>query len=246
MPHTALVSQGSELLLPFDFVVTLAITNQPVTLWNGRDVGYEEQLPLARWAILTAAESNVANIQIGSRLIKSDVAAIGTLTLTGQPLDTETVTLDGKVYTFQTTLTDVDGNVLIGATASDSIDNLIAAITDASGRGTTYAASMTMHTTITAAAAAGDTMIVTALAVGEFGNSRPTTETLTNGSFAETTLKGGSKARGWPFKPGQQEVVGPLDLRTWWVIGTAGDVLRAFYVPMTNPLHTGVPAARRT
>ena len=37
---------------------------------------------------------------------------------------------DTKTYTFQTVLTDVDGNVLIGATASDSIDNLIAGVAE--------------------------------------------------------------------------------------------------------------------
>ena len=47
------------------------------------------------------------------------------LTFTGQPADTNTVVLGAKTYTFQTTLTDVDGNVLIGPSAAISIDNLI-------------------------------------------------------------------------------------------------------------------------
>ena len=54
--------------------------------------------------------------------------ATGTLTLSGQPLNTETVTIDGKVYTFQTVLTNSDGNVFIGATFADSISNLANAI----------------------------------------------------------------------------------------------------------------------
>ena len=41
------------------------------------------------------------------------VKATGTLTLTANPLNTETVTIDGKVYTFQTSMTDVDGNQII-------------------------------------------------------------------------------------------------------------------------------------
>ena len=120
------------------------------------------------------------------------VAATGVLTLTGNALNSQTVTIDTKVYTFQTTLTNVDGNVLIGATASDSLDNLIAAITLGAGAGTTYATSTTEHPTVTAAAGAGDTMDVTAKTAGTSGNSIATTETLTNGSWANATLTGGA------------------------------------------------------
>ena len=70
--------------------------------------------------------------------------ARGFLDLTGLPLDTETTVIGSKTYTWQDTLTDVDGNVHIGATASDCIDNLIAAIILGSGSGTDYAASMTL------------------------------------------------------------------------------------------------------
>lgn len=116
------------------------------------------------------------------------------LTLTGDPIDTETVTLDAKAYIFQDTLTDVDGNVLIGATASDSIDNLIAAITLGAGVGTLYATATTIHPTVTAAIGAGDTMGVTVIVGGVSGNALATTETLTNGSFGDTTFSGGIDA----------------------------------------------------
>jgi hypothetical protein len=119
-------------------------------------------------------------------------AATGTLTLTGNAANTETVTTGGKTYTFQTTLTDVDGNVLIGASASDSLDNLIAAINLDAGAGSTYAASTTANTYVSAAAGAGDTMDATALVPGTAGNSIATTETLTNGSWGGATLSGGT------------------------------------------------------
>lgn len=120
-----------------------------------------------------------------------DVAATGTLTFTGQPADTETVTIGSKAYQFQTVLTNVDGNVLIGATASDSLDNLIAAINLGAGSGTTYAAATTANTDVSAAAGAGDTMDVTALVSGSGGNSIASTETVTNGSWGGATLSGG-------------------------------------------------------
>ncbi len=117
--------------------------------------------------------------------------AFGLLTLTGQPLDTETVVIDTKTYTFQTVLTNFDGNVFIGATASDSIDNLVAAIILGAGAGTKYATAMTVHPTVVAAADAGDTMLATAKTGGTGGNSIATTETLTNGSWGATTLLNG-------------------------------------------------------
>jgi len=118
--------------------------------------------------------------------------AVGVLTLTGQPLDTETVTIGTTVYTFQTSLTDVDGNVLIGASASDSLDNLIAAINLGAGAGTLYATATTANTDVTAAAGAGDTMDVTAIAGGTVGNAIDSTETLTNGSWGAVVLENGA------------------------------------------------------
>lgn len=115
--------------------------------------------------------------------------ATGTLTLTGNAADTETVVIAGRTYTFQTVLTNVDGNVLIGATASDSLDNLIAAINLAAGAGTTYAAATTANTSVTAAAGAGDTMVVTAIVEGPAGGLITTTETVT-GTWAAAKLTG--------------------------------------------------------
>lgn len=124
--------------------------------------------------------------------VPANVKATGTLTLTGNAANGETVTIDTKTYTFQTVLTDVDGNVLIGATASDSIDNLIAAITLGSGAGTTYAASTTLHPTVTATAGVGDTMDAEAKLGGTQGNLIATTTTLGSGSWGGSTLSGGT------------------------------------------------------
>jgi hypothetical protein len=125
--------------------------------------------------------------------VPSEVLATGTLTFGSNPSDTQTVTTGTKTYTFQTSLTDVDGNVLIGATASDSLDNLIAAINLAAGAGTTYAASTTSNGFVSAAAGAGDTMDATALLGGTVGNLIATTDTVTgNPNWGATTLTGGA------------------------------------------------------
>lgn len=122
------------------------------------------------------------------------IQAIGTLTLTGNALTTETVTIGAKTYTFQTVLTNVNGNVLIGGTASGSLDNLIAAITLGTGSGTLYAAATTAHPTVLAVAGAGDTMIAYAILGGVAGNAITTTQTLTNGTWGGATLAGGLAA----------------------------------------------------
>lgn len=123
-----------------------------------------------------------------------DVASTGTFTLAGQPDNNDQADINGKTYTFQTVLTDVDGNVLIGATASDTIDNLIAAITLGAGAGTLYAASMTANTDVAAVAGPGDTMDVTALVAGSAGDAiTTTTPTNVSGnlSWGGATLSGG-------------------------------------------------------
>lgn len=119
--------------------------------------------------------------------------ATGTLTSTGNPADTDTVTINGKVYTFQTTLTNVDGNVLIGASAAASLLNLMHAINLSGGvPGTDYAAAMTLHPTIYADYTTATTLVVLAKTGGTGGNALTTTESSTSLSWGAGTLAGGA------------------------------------------------------
>ncbi len=122
------------------------------------------------------------------------VAATGVLTLGGVPGDTEEVVIGTRTYVFQTILTNVAGHVLIEASASDSIDNLIAAITHGAGSGVKYAALTTAHPLVTAAVGAGDTMGVTALTAGAAGNAIITTTDVTLGSWGAGHLVNGDDA----------------------------------------------------
>jgi hypothetical protein len=115
-----------------------------------------------------------------------------TLTFTGLAVDTQTVTIGAKVYTFQDTLTNVDGNVHIGATAEDCIDNLVAAITLGAGVGVDYATLMTIHPTATAEKPSASTMLARARLVGAAGDALATTETQTNASWGAATMSGGA------------------------------------------------------
>ena len=121
--------------------------------------------------------------------------AVETLTLTGLPLDTETVTIGVTVYTFLDTFVDAGTNVHIGADADECIDNLISAITGvATGsavEGTDFPTGVTVHPDVTALQGDGDTMYTVAKVAGAAGNSIATTETLTNGSWGAATMSGG-------------------------------------------------------
>lgn len=141
--------------------------------------------------------SNVLSIDaqtIGGTIIdaNSAVKASGLLTLTDIPANDETVVLDGKTYTFKTTLSNTDGFVLIGASVEECIIHLVSAINLTGENGTAYAAATTIHSTISASQASSTTMAVVAKTAGTAGNSLTTTETLTNGSFGGATLSGGT------------------------------------------------------
>lgn len=139
--------------------------------------------------VVTTA-GNAAGVMLDA-LDAALVAAEGVLRVTVNPANTKTVVIGAKTYTFQTSLTDVDGNVFIGADIDASLDNLIAAITLGAGAGTEYATSMTVHPTVLAMVETGSAMRVKALASGTGGNAIATTETLTNGAWDAATLEGG-------------------------------------------------------
>lgn len=117
------------------------------------------------------------------------------LTLTGNVSDGDQVELNGKTYTWNTVLGAADGDLFIGATANDSINNLVAAVTGGAGSGTLYAAATTTHTTMGAVNAGGDTMTGYALAGGTAGNAFTVSDPTDGGavmSWGAGTLSGGT------------------------------------------------------
>ena len=135
----------------------------------------------------------------------SPVSASNTLTFSANPIANETVIIGNITYMFVGTLSTapaVPYEVLIGATASDSLDNLIAAINGAAGAGTTYGTGTVAHPYVTAAAGAGDTLTATVVAAGEAGNLIETAETLTEGNWTYDNMTGGvdDNGAGWVAK----------------------------------------------
>lgn len=122
-----------------------------------------------------------------------------TFTWTAQPANASTLTLNGKVYTFQTVLTNVDGNVFIGATLAATIQNFVNAVILGPGAGTAYAAATTAPPAVTVLLS--DTTSVTICGTN---TTDPYTNTgiavsnggTINGSWGATTLNRG----GWIFR----------------------------------------------
>lgn len=121
--------------------------------------------------------------------------AAGTLTGTANFANTETVTINAKVYTFQTTLTNTDGHVKVAASLALSLVNLANAInrSGAGVAGTDFAAATTAHPTVVGTYDATH-LFVTARAAGLAGNSITTTEACGNASFGAGVLSGGTDA----------------------------------------------------
>jgi hypothetical protein len=120
------------------------------------------------------------------------VPATGTLTSDGTaPSNNDTVTIDTKVYTFKTTLTPAEGEVLIGVSAAVALDNLKSAINHTAGHETTYYC-VAEHPTVLATTNTNTTQVVRARAVGVAGNSIATTETSSHLSWGGATLAGGT------------------------------------------------------
>jgi hypothetical protein len=120
-------------------------------------------------------------------------SATTTLTSTGVALNNETMTIGTRVYTFKTALTGAADEILIGAAATNTLDNIKDAInrTTVSGTpGTTYGLGTVVNDLVSAGAKTATTLVLTAL-YPSIGNTVVTTETLTNFSFTGGTLASG-------------------------------------------------------
>tara|TARA_R110000772_G_scaffold153261_1_gene264236 strand:+ start:8052 stop:8984 length:933 start_codon:yes stop_codon:yes gene_type:complete len=124
------------------------------------------------------------------KTLSNGTAATASLSLDGNLSDGDTVTIGSKIYTLQTTLTDVDGNVLIGADLGDTVDNLVAALDLSGVAGTDYALTMTAQGYVTGVNTADD-LVITAITPGIPSNSIATTETSALASWGADQMDGG-------------------------------------------------------
>jgi len=122
--------------------------------------------------------------------VPASVAATATLTNATSFGNTETVTIDGKVYTFLTALAAGDGNVLIGANVAASHENLRRAINLDGVSGVNYDAATTLHPTVSATNGA-TTTVVTAKTAGTAGNTITTAQATANATWSGPALLSG-------------------------------------------------------
>lgn len=123
------------------------------------------------------------------------VKASGTLTSTGTaPANGDTVVIGNKTYTFRTALTTpaVVNEVLIGASAAASLDNLKSAINGTTGAGSTYSTGTTAHSQVEATTNTDTTQLVVARVGGTAANNYDTTETSSQLSWGASKLSGGT------------------------------------------------------
>lgn len=143
------------------------------------------------------------NATFGNTLtLATPTKASGTLTTTGVFSDGETVTIGLITYTMRTTLSSggaVPYEVLIGAAATNSLDNLRAAINNLSGAGTTFGFGTQPHPQVIATTKTASTLLVQAIIAGTAGNSIATTETCTNASWGGSVLASGAGNNATPL-----------------------------------------------
>lgn len=177
-----------------------AAAGSPSTSWREPIGAASRQIQLAAatspreiMATLGAVGNKIVGTLDGEWTLTGDTTgtrATGTLTFGANAADGKIVTVGTRVYTFKTALTAAN-QVKIGADASASLDNLIAAVNGAAGAGTTYGTGTVAHTLVTAAAGAGDTAVFTAKAYSSSGNAIVSTTDVGSGSWGAATLTGG-------------------------------------------------------
>lgn len=125
----------------------------------------------------------------------AEVKASGTLTLSGNAVAGETLTVGGVVYTFVAAANLSQGTpnqIAVGAAATNTLDNIKAAISPATaGAGTQYSQATVPSALVIPTTKTATTLVFVANRSGTKGNAISTTETMTNGSFGGATLSGG-------------------------------------------------------
>lgn len=140
--------------------------------------------------------TRVTNGNTAIRLSTNGTRASSVLTFTNNAANREVITIAGKAYQFDTTLTNIDGHVLIGTLGADSISNLFRAINaGTTGAGTAFAAATTANSNVYASEFNSNTLTVQADAAGSQGNAITVSRTwATNTGWAGATLTSGAGA----------------------------------------------------
>jgi flagellin len=98
--------------------------------------------------------------------------ATATLTAGAAPVNNDTITLNGQVYTFKTTLTGAANEVALGGSETAALTNLASAVNaSVGGAGTAYGVGTVANTALKATGSTGTTITLDALVNGVGGNA---------------------------------------------------------------------------
>lgn len=221
---------------------------------NAHTAGYNLGIGLPMWLRYRQQGPQVAGPStIGVRLFdfnlrpKAEVAA-ATMTLGVLPLDGQTHSIDGVVYTWRNVLA-LPFDILIGGTINASLVNFNNAINAvAETPGTTYGAGTTAHLTVRAELPTGATLTIRARNPGSAGNIialdavwASTTLLLGRSSLAELM---GVVVKDFTVGGGSANVLDPLDTEIGYnTVGWSGSLekLTILKVPINWTYVTGDP-----
>lgn len=177
--------------------VAVTVTPSKVKVGDQVVIDVTGLLPSTR-SVITVPEFGIevdTTSDASGEINSSDLAdkATGTLTVTGNAVAAETVTIGAVTYTWRAAVTTTANEVLVGASASASLDNLKSAV-NADGNTAVYGSLTVVNPTVGAGAKTATTLVLYAKTGGTGGNALATTETMTNAAFGAGTLLGGTAA----------------------------------------------------
>lgn len=179
---------------------TLTFSGQPTaaqTVTLGTDVyTFVAALTGAAGEVLIGASAEATRNNLLDAIQGDGTVATGVLTASANPAAGGIVRIGNYYYTIVTALTSADApfEVVRGAAATNTLDNLIAAINSAAGGGTTYGYNTPKNPDVSAAAGAGDTIDLSSRYSGVEANYIITTEDSASLSFGAGTLTGATGA----------------------------------------------------
>ncbi len=193
---TLIVENGTGVIGANSFVSTAFVTTYLTDRNRVTENTWSTAGATAQDAACIAATDHIENASRnrfkGNKQYSDLSVARSTLDVPATPLAAEIVTVGSQVYTFVATLGSA-GDVLIGANASESIDNLVDAINaNPSTAGTAFHSSTVVNADAAAQTFTDDTMLAFALVSGTPGNGIVTTTNVTGASWNFATLNGGS------------------------------------------------------
>lgn len=156
--------------------------------WTDLDLSVQEAAAIAATDYI---ENRFRNFFKGRKQYWSLTQALGLLSFTGQPTIGEQVVIGTQTYSFRSTLGPAN-DVLIGTSISETVFNLIAAISGADGEGSIYGTGTVAHPDVFVDSYENDSMVCHAVLGGTAGNSIITTDTVPLATWSDTTLRGGT------------------------------------------------------